>query len=169
MSEPSRITLGRCSYFAAPPEIVAVGDRTRIHVGNYSSIALGCRFIVDAEHNPAWITTSPPPEPKDGHNSTKGDIRIGSDVWIGAHATILSGVTIGDGAVVGACAVVAMDVPPYAIVVGNPARLTRYRFDESTIEKLLAMKWWDWPPERIQERQELLWSGRTDDFVCLFG
>ena len=68
---------------------------------------------------------------------------------MGYGATILSGVTIGDGAVIGAGTVVVKDVPPYAIVAGNPARLVRYRFDEVTITKLLEIAWWNWPFEKI--------------------
>lgn len=165
MSPLPKITVGYRSYFAAPPEIVAVGSKTQITVGRYTSIALGCRFIIDAEHNPAWITTSPPPEPMEGHNATKGDIAIGNDVWIGAHATILSGVTIGDGAVIGACSVVAKDVQPYAIVVGNPARVVKFRFDEDVTEALLTIRWWDWSPERVAENKEWLWSERVREFV----
>ena len=169
MTNRHKIAVGYGSYFAAPPEIIAVGDKTQITVSRYSSIALGCRFIIDAEHNPSWITTSPPPEPQDGHNSTKGDIRIGNDVWIGAHATVLSGVTIGDGAVVGACAVVAKDVPPYAVVVGNPARVVKFRFEDDVIAKLLAIKWWDWPPEQVASARDLLWGPDITGFTNRYG
>jgi acetyltransferase-like isoleucine patch superfamily enzyme len=74
-------------------------------------------------------------------------IRIGSDVYIGMNVTVLDGVTIGDGAVVGAGAVVAQDVPPYGIAVGVPAKVVRWRFDEATIARLLASRWWDGPEE----------------------
>lgn len=74
-------------------------------------------------------------------------IRIGNDVYIGMNVTVLDGVTIGDGAVVGAGAVVAQDVPPYAIAVGVPAKVVRWRFDEDTIARLLASRWWDGPEE----------------------
>ncbi len=79
------------------------------------------------------------------------DIFIGHDVWIGRDVTILTGVTIGTGAVVGAGAVVTRDVPPYAVVAGVPAKVLRYRFDEATIQKLLASKWWTWPDDKIRE------------------
>jgi len=76
---------------------------------------------------------------------------IGNDVFVGTNVTLLDGVTIGDGAVVGAGCVVSKDVPPYAIVAGSPMRVLRYRFPEDTREKLLAIKWWDWPEERLAE------------------
>jgi virginiamycin A acetyltransferase len=78
-----------------------------------------------------------------------GDIVVGHDVWLGTECLVLPGVTIGHGAVVGARAVVAEDVPPYAVVAGNPARLARLRFDAATVERLLEIAWWDWPGERV--------------------
>ena len=85
----------------------------------------------------------------------KISVKIGNDVWIGTRATLLEGVTIGDGAVVAAGAVVTRDVPPYAIVGGVPARVIKYRFDETTIHKLLALKWWDKDQEWIRNHAEL--------------
>ncbi|RMH51324.1 MAG: antibiotic acetyltransferase [Zetaproteobacteria bacterium] len=67
---------------------------------------------------------------------------IGNDVWIGDNAVVLRGVTIGDGAIVGAASVVTRDVPPYAIVVGNPARVLRMRFPPEIVERLLELQWW---------------------------
>lgn len=92
----------------------------------------------------------------------KGNIVIGNDVWIGYEAVILSGVTIGDGAIIGSRAVVTRDVPPYTIVGGVPARTIRRRFDEQTIEKLLELKWWHWPEERIKGRIAAIQSGRIE-------
>ncbi|MBB3267886.1 acetyltransferase-like isoleucine patch superfamily enzyme [Azospirillum sp. OGB3] len=88
---------------------------------------------------------SVPPQPNSNLHGPK-DTVIGNDVWIGHGAFIKMGVTIGDGAVIGACAVVTRDVPPYSIVVGNPAVVKRLRFPEKTVEKLLAVKWWDYAP-----------------------
>ena len=95
----------------------------------------------------------------------KGDIVIGNDVWIGYEAVILAGVTVGDGAVIGARAVVTKDVPPYTIVGGVPAKQIRKRFPKETISGLLALKWWDWPKERIAQNISAIQSGRLDLLV----
>jgi acetyltransferase-like isoleucine patch superfamily enzyme len=78
------------------------------------------------------------------------DIKIGNDVWIGAKSTIMSGVKIGNGAVIGATATVTKDVPPYAIVVGNPGKIVKYRFTEKQIDLLLQISWWNWDEEKIK-------------------
>lgn len=79
-------------------------------------------------------------------------VQIGNDVWIGHNAVILPGVTIGNGAVIGAGAVVTKDVAPYAIVAGVPAKTLKMRFPDTLIEKLEAIKWWDWDYETIKAR-----------------
>jgi len=79
-------------------------------------------------------------------------LEIGNDVWIGEGVLIKGGLRIGDGAIIGMGSVVTKDVAPYSIVGGNPASLIRYRFEESQIEALLKIKWWDWPLEKIKER-----------------
>ena len=91
---------------------------------------------------------------------SKGDIVIGNDVWLGYRSVILAGVTIGDGAIVGAYSVVTKDVPPYTIVAGNPAKEIRRRFSEAEIARLLELRWWDWPIEKITENVHLL-TGNT--------
>ncbi len=92
----------------------------------------------------------------------KGDIVVGNDVWIGYEAVILAGVTIGDGAIIGARAVVTRDVPPYTIVGGVPAKPIRKRFDEDTIARLLELRWWDWPEERIAQNIPAIQTGKLD-------
>lgn len=78
-------------------------------------------------------------------------VTIGNDVWIGIKATIMPDITIGDGAVIGSNAVVTKDVPPYAVVVGVPAKIIKYRFDEETIKDLLELKWWNYPESFIKD------------------
>ena len=82
-----------------------------------------------------------PPTPSD--LPLKGDTIIGNDVWIGQNAVILPGVHIGDGAIIGANSVVGCNVEPYTIIIGNPAKVLRKRFDDELIEILLCVKWWD--------------------------
>jgi hypothetical protein len=81
----------------------------------------------------------------------KGDTFVGNDVWIGHKALIMPAVSIGDGVIIASRSVVTKDVPPYTIVAGNPAKIIWKRFDEKTIDKLLKIKWWDWPIEEITQ------------------
>lgn len=79
---------------------------------------------------------------------------IGNDVWVGRNAVLLGNITIGDGAIIGAYAVVAKDIPDYAIVVGNPAKIIRYRFTPEQIEQLLKIAWWDWPDAKVEKHKK---------------
>jgi acetyltransferase-like isoleucine patch superfamily enzyme len=127
-------------------------------IGRYCSIGGAVRFG-DMEHPPEWLSTSNftydrefwaqfpghngfPTAPLPAVHKRTGGITIGHDVWIGAASYVRVGVTVGAGAIVGHSAVVTKDVPPYAIVVGNPARIIKYRFPEALIERLLASEWW---------------------------
>lgn len=92
---------------------------------------------------------------------------IGNDVFIGVNVTVLDGITIGDGAVVGAGCVVSRDVPPYAIVVGNPMSILRYRFPEETVKKLLEIAWWDWPEADLKKIEECFFD--VGGFVARHG
>jgi serine acetyltransferase len=100
-----------------------------------------------------------------GHPSCKGDIIVENDVWIGAKATIMSGVKIGNGSIVGSGSVVTKDVPPYAIVVGNPAIVVKYRFTEEQIQKLLDISWWSWDEEKIRDNAMNMWSSDIESFI----
>lgn len=85
---------------------------------------------------------------------SKGSVEIGNDVWIGVNVTIMSGVKIGNGAVIGAGSVITKDIPPYAIVGGNPGKIIKFRFNQEKIDELQNLKWWDWPKEKIIENKE---------------
>jgi hypothetical protein len=76
-------------------------------------------------------------------------VTLGHDVWLGHGVIVLPGVSIGTGAAIGAGAVVTKDIPPFAVAVGNPARVRRLRFAEATCAALLDLAWWDWPRDRL--------------------
>ncbi|XPV68296.1 MAG: DapH/DapD/GlmU-related protein [Halarcobacter sp.] len=81
-------------------------------------------------------------------------VHVGHDVWLGHNVVIMGGVTIGNGAVIGSGSIVTKDIPPYAIAVGNPARVIKYRFDEKSREALEKISWWDWSHEKIKTSLE---------------
>ncbi|AEF86703.1 nucleotide-diphospho-sugar transferase domain protein [Treponema primitia ZAS-2] len=93
-------------------------------------------------------------------------IIIGNDVFIGANVTVLDGVIIHDGAVIGAGAVVSKDIPPYAIAVGCPIKILKYRFDELTIQELLDIKWWDFPEDKLQLVEKYFFDIQTFIKIC---
>lgn len=137
---------------------------TKLIVGKYTSISNGL-IITIAEHassfTPNLVSNYPFNEncnldyPK---AYSGGKVIIGNDVWIGRNVHIIKEITVGDGAIVGASAVVAKDVPPYSIVIGNPLKILRYRFNEEQIKKLLEIKWWDWPKEKIYNSIKDFWD-----------
>ena len=90
-------------------------------------------------------------------------IIIGNDVFIGANVTILDGITIGDGAVIGAGAVVSKDIPPYAIAVGSPIRIIRYRMTEEQIAAMQRIQWWNWEEDKLQEVERMFFE--IDKFI----
>lgn len=145
-------------------------NHDRLVIGKFCSIACGAKFIfTSANHTLSSLSTYPFPifyeewglDGKDVASAwdNKGDIVVGNDVWIGYEAVLMPGVTIGDGAIIGTRAVVTKDVPPYTIVGGVPAREIRKRFDDETIAKLLSLKWWDWPIEKIAANLHSLQTG----------
>lgn len=151
--------------------IVRYPGDARLQMGSWCSVAADVKVFLGGEHRPDWVTTFPFNELPEfahiaGHPRTKGDVIIGNDVWIGREAMIMSGVRIGDGAVIGARAVVVRDVPPYGIVVGNPAKLLRMRFDDRTVERLLAIAWWDWPEERVRRAIPKMLSTDIEAFLA---
>ncbi|MBV1780715.1 CatB-related O-acetyltransferase [Paeniglutamicibacter sp. ABSL32-1] len=153
------ITAGRYTYGQEKIRLHATWPNSKgVKIGSFCSIAGGVQIIAGGNHRTDWVTTWPfgklstdkfPFDDKGQQPTSKGDVIIQNDVWLGQSCTILSGVTIGHGAVVATQAVVTKDVPPYAIVGGNPAKVLKYRFDGEAIAKLLELKWWDLTDEQI--------------------
>ncbi len=166
--------MGEYSY-GAPRVVFPQG---RLKIGKFCSISWDVTIFLGGNHRWDWISTYPFPHStgkfSNAHKvkdffATGGDVTIGNDVWIGSNVIIMSGVTIGDGAVIGAGSVVADDVGPYVMVAGNPARPVRKRFDDEVIEKLLAVRWWDWPVAKIDENLEVLCSGDVERLLEIDG
>ncbi|QDG74470.1 CatB-related O-acetyltransferase [Labrenzia sp. PHM005] len=135
-----------------------VGDKLKI--GRFCALASGTTFIMNgANHAMTGLSTYPFNifgkgwedgfEPATIFDHLRGDTLVENDVWFGTNSVVMPGVTICSGAIIGAHAVVASDIPPFAVAVGNPSRIVRLRFDERTIERLLEIAWWDWPAEKI--------------------
>lgn len=137
-------------------------------IGRFCSLSDRVRVLLGIEHRNDWNTTYPfnafmeDYAGIEGHPSSKGDIVIGNDVCVGLETLIMSGVTIGDGCVIGAGSVVSGEIPPYSIAAGNPARVIRKRFPEDVIDKLLEMKWWNWPDDIIYDAVPLLQSNNME-------
>lgn len=93
-------------------------------------------------------------------------VTIGHDVWIGHGAVVLAGRSIGTGAVVAAGAIVTKDVPPYAIVAGNPARIVRARFPQVVADGMLALAWWDWDHARLRAALADFRALSAEDFLA---
>lgn len=147
--------LGKNSYF------LGTDNGFETSVGNFTSIAGGT--YIHGPDNHACVFNRRLVSCFDfgdfGADFTKSGlskkrVEIGNDVWIGEYAQILSGVKIGDGAIIGAHSVVAKDIPPYAIAVGNPIEIKSFRFPPEIVHKLLDIKWWDWDNQLIRERMD---------------
>jgi acetyltransferase-like isoleucine patch superfamily enzyme len=168
------ITMDHGSY-GQPFVVYHAGDHAVVKIGRYCSIAAGVSIMPGGNHRTDWVSTYPfrvryglEGALQDGHPTTKGDVVIGNDVWIGNEALILSGVTVGDGAVVATRTVVTKDVPAYGVVAGNPGRVVAMRFTEEQRERLLKIRWWEWPEATILERVPALNGGAIDEFLDRF-
>ncbi|WP_026596964.1 CatB-related O-acetyltransferase [Methylobacterium sp. 77] len=166
-------SIGNYSYGRPKVRFAEAGQH--LTIGRYCSIADKVEILLGGGHRLDWVTTYPfaamaglwpGVEAAADDHATRGGVTIGSDVWLGSGCLILSGVTIGHGAVVGAHAVVARDVPPYAVVAGNPARLVRSRFAPELVAGLLETAWWELDPGAIRPLVPLLQSGQVTDLIA---
>jgi len=152
------IILGEGSYIVEPNEY---WDPI-VNIGNFTSMSSNINFFGSAQHPSVLdrdLVSNFPFTSKGYFSGYPGpggnpNINIGNDVWVGQFVTILGGVSIGDGAIIGCNSVVAKDIPAYAIAVGNPCKVVKYRFDFDTIKKLEKIKWWEWDRQTIKNRKE---------------
>lgn len=150
-------TIGRYSYVGYDCKLDCVD------LGSFCSLADHI-FIGGREHPMNWVSTSPVFQNVVHSGPSKRFSRfdiaahqrtvIGNDVWIGHGAVIKAGVQVGHGAVIGSGAVVVKDVPPYAVVVGVPAKVLKYRFEQDIIERLLDVQWWNLPDDELQKKAQ---------------
>lgn len=148
--------IGRYTYGANPDSIYDCGPNASFEIGSFCSIAAEVVFLCRGQHPMETASSFPMstifPETLNDPDLQIGrtGIFVGNDVWIGRKAIVLPQIRIGNGAVVGAGSIVTKDVPPYAVVAGNPAKIIRYRFDEETIAKLQSIAWWEWSDEKLK-------------------
>ena len=181
-----RIEIGDYSYYhnfsvqedyaAAIAPYLSSLNPDKLIIGKFVQIAHGARFISStANHDMSGFSTYPFKLVMMTAETTEADIRerlqpmakkgdtiVGNDVWIGMDAVVMPGITVGHGAVIGTRAVVARDVAPYEIVVGNPARSVKRRFSDDIIAALLDIKWWNWPVETIEENLDAITGSDID-------
>lgn len=144
---PERLVIGKFCQFASGAQIITASANHRYD--GFSSFPFAIFGGGEVEGRPSM--------PGPG-----ADTVIGHDVWLGSGAVVLPGARIGNGAIVGAGAVVGGDVPPYAIVTGNPGRVVRMRFGAEVIARLERIAWWDWPIERILAAEAEICGGDID-------
>lgn len=165
-------TIGEASY--GLPIVHDNHERSTLQIGAYCSIASNVQIFLGGQHKTNWVSNYPFPfffemdaEYREEYvaGGSRGNVIIGSDVWLCANCIILSGVTIGHGAVIANGAVISRDVPPYAVMAGNPAKQIKWRFDEPTRNSLLEAAWWHWPKDEIKHVLDKICSTDLTDFL----
>lgn len=161
---PDGMIVGAWTYGIEEKGVFGCSTESPLLIGKYCSIAENVSFLCRANHPTHFASTFPfktlmtRTEPSSSDLECPGPITIGNDVWIGRGATIMPGVTVGHGAVIGTNALVTKDIPPYAVVIGTPAKIIKYRFSDTQISKLLNIRWWDWSDQKIIEVQNDFFS-----------
>ncbi|MFJ4668118.1 CatB-related O-acetyltransferase [Kitasatospora purpeofusca] len=179
------IEVGEFTYYDDPDDPTAFETRNvlyhygpeRLVIGRYCALGTGVRFIMNgANHRTDGPSTFPFPIMGGAWAAhfdlltdlpNRGDTVVGSDVWFGNGVTVMPGVRIGHGAIVATGSVVTADVPDYAVVGGNPARVIRTRYEEKDIARLVAVAWWDWPQEHITSHVRTIMSGTVEELEAV--
>ena len=164
------IPRGKHTYGPEPKIMGHASILTGSTIGKFCSIADNLQLIAKGAHMIDWVTTYPfrvmwkmdvPLHALPPHSP----IVIGNDVWIASNVKIKQGVIIGDGAVIATESFVTKNVPPYAVVGGNPAKIIKYRFSEDQISSLLKIKWWNWENAKIIQESKLLLGSDLRKFI----
>jgi virginiamycin A acetyltransferase len=167
-----RYEIGTGSY--GFPKIIGSRSGAKLTIGKYCSIGPDVLIVLNASFKrPSFgstvISTCANKQietlPGVQRNS---DVTIGNDVWIGLGSVIMPGVTLHDGCVIGAKSYVVSDVPPYAIVMGTPARVVKYRFSEENIRIMQEIRWWDWPYEKIVSALPHILTNNIEQFIAMY-
>ncbi len=156
---PYMFDIGRNSYVNDEARVDCYRPPVRrVRIGKYSSIGR-CVFVVDGDHALRHASTFPFREfglsrgaPENRPERAPEVARVGNDVWVADGAVLMGDVTVHDGAVVAGSAVVTRDVPPYAVVAGNPARIVKYRFDDALVTRFVDAEWWELPDDVVHRR-----------------
>ncbi|WP_172664519.1 glycosyltransferase [Selenomonas sp. oral taxon 478] len=150
--------------------IASTNDDAHILIGRYASLGRNITFDMEDRASRASAAAYPfsfwSPSPAEDVPERR-QIIIGNNVRIESNVIFRGGITVGNGAIVRAGAVLMEDVPPYAVVEGNPARVAGYRFDVDTIRQLQRIKWWNWPEEDIRKNIHIL-ADNVDAFLMKF-
>jgi acetyltransferase-like isoleucine patch superfamily enzyme len=182
-NQNSVLRVGRWSYIGKSE--LALYESTRlISIGSFCSIANGCQFILVTDHASDFISQYPLESLFESQTSRtiiekayqksksrlnpQVGIVIEHDVWIGRNVVLLPGTHLHSGSIVGAGSVIRGIVPPYSVVIGNPPKIIRFRFEHNIIQQLLTLKWWDWDDDKIREHSEtLLAVGNEKSIITL--
>ncbi|PTB96659.1 antibiotic acetyltransferase [Marivirga lumbricoides] len=163
-----KVEIGRFTSIWGPNTTIA-SHNNKIVIGNFCSIARNVS-IQESNHKTDSLSTynilrNIFDQSVNNDMESKGSIIIGHDVWIGAHSIILSGVRIGNGAIISAGSVVTKDVPPYAIVGGNPVKVIKYRFSEEIIREISEMEWWYWTISKIKDNKNIFEGSFNEKYI----
>lgn len=174
LRKQGRIKIGtHTDAYSLPTIRHFIMDDTKIEIGDYCSLSPEAYVYLGGRHKLDAVTTYPhrilwnmEGAGKDGFPTPTGDTFIGSDVWLCPGSQVMSGVRIGHGAIIGVGSVVTKDVPDFAVVAGNPARVIKYRFSEEQCKALLHISWWDWPEDEVRLAVPYLADSDIDGFIA---